>query len=150
MGKDSQREIERSSLSAATQQKFDELVALLSTERFGSDGPPKDTTFAEIEQFGHEAGRLLGRAVDAHLTAQHGEHFQGEAPCPTCETMCTFKEHPAVRKYQTTDGTIPLSEPVCHCPACQRDFFPSAYGVEDRWLLLQSQSTGVGDALRST
>jgi hypothetical protein len=31
----------------------------------------------------------------------------------------------APRTIQVRGGTIPYDEPVCHCPACRRDFFPS-------------------------
>jgi hypothetical protein len=124
---DSRNEMEKSMLSPQAQQKFDELVALLAEERYGPSGPSRDTTFAEMEQFGHQAGRMVGRAIDEHLAAQQGdEHFQ-EGFCPTCgasgESDAAEKK---TRPLQTVDGTIPLAEPACHCPTCDRDFFPSA------------------------
>ena len=126
MGMDSRNEMEKSMLSAEARQKFDELVALLAEERYGPDGPPIDTTFAEIEQFGHQAGRMVGRWLDEHLTDRHAEHFQ-EGCCPTCgasgESDVGEKK---TRPLQTVDGTIPLAEPAFHCPTCDRDFFPSA------------------------
>ena len=114
-------------LSPQAQQKFDELVALLAEERYGPGGPPINTRFAEIEQFGHQAGRMVGRSLDEHLTHQHAEHFQ-EASCPTCGAWgeSDAAENKKTRPLQTQDGTIPLAEPVCHCPTCDRDFFPSA------------------------
>ena len=131
MGMDSRNEMERSMLSPQARQRFEQLVALLAEERYGPDGPPIDTTFAEIEQFGHQAGRMLGRSLDEHLTDQHAEHFQ-EASCPTC---AGYDESDVARKkprpLQTLDGTIPLAEPVCHCPTCDRDFFPSAERTGD-------------------
>ena len=76
MGMDSRNEMERSMLSPQARQKFDELIAVLAEERYGPDGPPIDTTFAEMEQFGHQAGRMVGRAIDARLAAQQAdEHF---------------------------------------------------------------------------
>jgi len=68
MGKDSHNEMEKSMLSAEARQKFDELVALLAEERYGPDGPPVNTTFAEIEQFGHQTGRMLGRQSGQHAS----------------------------------------------------------------------------------
>jgi hypothetical protein len=50
------------------QEKLDGYVAALTATRYGPDGPPENTTFAEIEQFGHEVGRMVGRAVDQQLT----------------------------------------------------------------------------------
>ncbi len=126
MGKDSHNEMEKSMLSPEARQKFDELVALLATERYGPNGPPIDTTFAEMELFGHQAGRMLGRSLDEHLAEQHSdEHFQ-EASCPTCGPCgeSDAGENKKTRPLQTLDGKIPLTEPALHCPTCDRDFFP--------------------------
>jgi hypothetical protein len=126
MGTDSHNEMEKSMLSAEARQKFDELVALLAAERYGPKGPPIDTTFAEMEQFGHQAGRMLGRSLDEHLTGQQGdEHFQ-EASCPTCGARGTSAAARKTRPLQTLDGKISLAEPALHCPTCDRDFFPAA------------------------
>jgi hypothetical protein len=126
MGMDSRNEMEQSMLSPQARQKFEELVALLAEEQYGPDGPPLNTTFAEIEQFGHQAGRMLGRSLDEHLTHRHAEHFQ-EASCPTCgasgESEAAEKK---TRPLQTEDGKIRLAEAVFCCPRCHRDFFPSA------------------------
>ena len=131
MGMDSRNEMEKSMLSAEAQQKFDELVALLAEERYGPDGPPIDTTFAEIETFGHQAGRMLGRSLDAHLAQQHGEQFQ-EASCSTCGASGESDAGKnKTRPLQTQDGKIALGEPAFHCPRCNRDFFPSAHGTCD-------------------
>ncbi len=135
MGMDSRNE--DLTLPPLAKQKFQELVALLAETEFGPDGPSRDTDFATIERFGHQAGQMLGRAIDVHLVAQHAEHFQEES-CPTCgavtgeavgESSVLEKEKP--RPLQTQDGTIPLVEPACHCPTCDRTFFPSADCVAD-------------------
>ena len=118
-------------LNDEAQEKFDACVVALTAMRYGSEGPPENTTFAEIEEFGHEVGRLLGRAVDQRLTSQHAQQFQKAAACPTCQTVCEPQPTPAQRKIQTSDGPVPVFEPVCHCSVCHRAFFPSAYGVED-------------------
>ncbi|MHB8860921.1 MAG: hypothetical protein ACYC6N_00845 [Pirellulaceae bacterium] len=106
-------------------------VSALAACGFGPVGPPVDTTFAEIEEFGHEVGKMVARAVNEKLTNQHAVHFQGTVPCPCCGTVCPVAENPATRDIQTKDGDVPLSEPRCHCPVCNRDFFPSAYRVEN-------------------
>ena len=127
MGTDSRNEMHRWMLSAVARQKFDELVALLAAEKYGPEGPAIDTTFAEIERFGHQTGRMLGRALDEHLTHQHAEHFQ-EASCPTCGATGGLggAENTKTRPLQTDDGKVSLAEPFFHCPRCDRDFFPSA------------------------
>ncbi len=127
MGMDSRNEMEKSMLSAEARVKFDELVTLLAREKYDSGRPPIDTTFAEIEDFGHQAGRMLGRSLDEHLTLEHAEHFQ-EATCPTCAASgeSNAADNKKTRPLQTQDGKIPLAEPAFHCPTCDRDFFPSA------------------------
>ncbi len=127
MGMDSRNEMQKSMLSVEARMKFDELVTLLAREKYGPGPPPIDTTFAEIEHFGHQAGRMLGRSIDEHLTHDHAEHFQ-EASCPTCAASgeSGAADNKKTRPLQTQDGKIPLTEPVFHCPTCDRDFFPSA------------------------
>ena len=130
MGMDSRNE--DLALPPRARRKFQELVALLAETEFGPDGPSRDTDFTTIERFGHQAGQMLGRAIDVHLLARHAEHFQ-EGACPTCETAgeSNALEKTKTRPLQTQDGTIPLVEPACHCPKCNRTFFPSADRVAD-------------------
>jgi hypothetical protein len=123
MGKDARNE--DLDLTPEMKAKFDELVAMLARRGFG-ERPPRDTTFAQIEKFGHQAGRMVARAVDAHLADQHAEHFVDEEPCPTCDEKTPSKESPHALSLQTQDGEVTLHEPTCHCPRCRRDFFPSA------------------------
>ncbi len=118
-------------LNDESQKTFDECVAALTAMRYGPEGPPENTTFAEIEQFGHEVGRMMGRAVDQRLTSQHAQQFQKSAVCPTCLAECEPKLSPIKRALQTPDGPVPITEPVCHCSVCHRDFFPSTYRTED-------------------
>ncbi len=125
MSKDA-RKNEDLDLPPKVKAKFDELVAVLAQQGFGEEGPPRETTFAQIEKFGHQAGRMLGRAIDAHLATQHAEHFADEEPCPACDENIPMKESPHELPLQTQDGEVTLHEPTCHCPSCRRDFFPSA------------------------
>ena len=118
-------------LTDYAREKIGECVAALAASGFGPDGPAKDTTFMEIEDFGHEVGRMIAQGVDERLATQHAAHFQEEALCPTCGIRCAPREQPVTRSIQTTDGDVPLHEIVCHCPVCDRDFFPSADRIED-------------------
>lgn len=127
MGKEAQSVV----LDAQTQEKLGEWVSAITTMRYGPEGPPRDTTFAEIEAFGHEIGRMVGRAVDQELAHQHAKQFQKAGACPTCQTLCEPKRAPAEREIQTCDGPAAIAEPVFHCSVCNRDFFPSAYRIED-------------------
>lgn len=128
MGKEAQQAVV---LDDAVQKKFDACVAALTAMRYGPGGPPRNTTFAEIEQFGHEVGRMVGRAVDQQLTSQHAEQFQKASACPTCQTLCEPKPSAVERELQTSDGWVPIAEPVCHCSVCHRAFFPSAYRTQN-------------------
>ena len=118
-------------LTGEEEVSFMELVALLAKLGFGEQGPPLETSFAEIEQFGHRAGRMLARAIDARLAEQHARHFAGVQPCPACGEKQAPRERPHVLPLQTDDGEVGLREPAFRCPPCERDFFPSAYPVED-------------------
>ena len=113
-------------LTPVEKKVFAELVAVLARHGFGAEGPPRATTFAEIEQFGHRAGQMVARAVDARLAAQHAEHFAGAEPCPACGVRHVPRERPHELSLQTQDGAVVLSEPAFRCPPCERDFFPAA------------------------
>lgn len=129
MGKEARNE--DLELSREEQEHFDRLVALLAKRRFGEDGPPRNTTFAEIEQFGHQAGRMVARAIDSQLVSQHAAHFTDEQPCPTCNEKCPSEESPHKLPLATVDGDISLHEPNCHCSSCRRDFFPGTHRIAD-------------------
>jgi len=118
-------------LTAEANEKFSELVALLAMHGFGAAGPPRETTFAQIEQFGHQAGRMVARAVDARLVEQHAGHFAGEEPCPACGEKHLPKASPHDLGLQTEDGEVGLREPAFRCPPCERDFFPSTHPAAD-------------------
>ena len=118
-------------LSAEEQVRFGELVALLARRGFGEAGPPREATFAQIEGFGHQAGRMVARAIDARLSEQHAAHFAGEEPCPTCGETHLPKTRPHDLGLQTEDGEVQLREPAFRCPPCERDFFPSTHCIAD-------------------
>ena len=117
--------------SPAVRRKLQELAELIAEERFGEEGIPKEITFSEIEEIGHQVGQLAAGTVDQTLQQQHAEQLAEVAPCPECGLDCVI-ERPRRRSLQTRDGTVELDEPVCHCHACERDFFPSASLAETR------------------
>jgi len=116
--------------SLTVRQKLQELAELISLEQFGEEGIPKEITFSEIEEIGHQVGQLAAGAVDRSLQLRHAEHLADVEPCPQCGEACQVQQQQ--RSLQTRDGTIELDEPVCHCLACERDFFPSASLAETR------------------
>lgn len=118
-------------LSPETINKLNELIVLLAKDRYGAAGPPIETTFTEIETYGHQAGRLVAQQVDQRLAGQHAEHFQDSRPCPTCSHVCEREPEPHRLTMQTQDGSVGIDEPAFRCPTCDRDFFPSTPAASD-------------------
>ncbi len=114
--------------SGAVRRKFQELAELISQERFGEAGIPKEITFSEIEEIGHQVGRLAAGTIDQTLQLRHAEHLAEVESCPECGRGCEVERRQGA--LQTRDGTVVLDEPVCHCGACERAFFPSASAAE--------------------
>ena len=114
--------------SPAVSERIQELAALIARERFGPEGVPKDITFSEIEEIGHQAGQMVAAEVDRELVGDHQEHFADEQACPQCGQRCASQ--PSERELTTRDGTMELPESVCYCLSCRRSFFPSAGSVE--------------------
>jgi len=100
-----------------------ELARLASREKFGGQ-VPKELTWREIEEFGHQIGKLAAAEVDQALQREHAEHFDESQSCPQCGRQCGT--HVVHRELRTRDGAVDLAEPAADCPACERAFFPSA------------------------
>ena len=117
-------EARRNRWSPAVLAKMAELTQLISQEKFGDEGPPIEMTWAEIEDIGHEVGRLTATEVDQAIQRQHAQKFDGQHACPGCGRHC----EPGVkhRTLETREGPADLSEPACYCNACERSFFPRA------------------------
>jgi hypothetical protein len=117
-------EARRSRWSAAVLAKLEELAQLVSQEKYGPEGPPRELTWAEIEDLGHEFGRLAATEVDQTLQRQHAEKLDPQHACPQCGRPCRASVQS--RALETRDGPAELAEPACYCNACERSFFPSA------------------------
>jgi len=87
----------------------------------------RDERFHVLEAAGHALGRAVAQATTERLAFSRAERLSGAQPCPTCDRQCPleYRERP----LETVDGPIGLHEPVCHCSACRRDFFPSASSI---------------------
>ena len=118
-------QLSKEELASLIQHKTEELVKLVSLQKFGPDGPPRQITFSQIEDIGHEIGQATAAAVDQDLQQQHAQqHFHDDQPCPTCQQLCQVNERE--RTVLTRTGPVVLVEPICYCQACDRSFFPSA------------------------
>jgi hypothetical protein len=96
----------------------------------------QDVRFSELESAGHRLGRAVAQATTERLAFSRASRLTDPQPCPTCGRQCPLvKKH---REFETLDGPIGLNEPICHCSACRRDFFPSASSVGTGSSKLQS------------
>ena len=117
-------EARRNKWSPAVLAKMEELAELVSREKFGQGGPPLGTTWAQIEEIGHQVGQLAATEVDQKLQRQNAEQIDHVHPCPDCgaEAQPSVKH----RALQTRLGPADVAEPACYCDACRRHFFPTA------------------------
>lgn len=80
--------------------------------------------YSVIEARAHELGQQLSR----NIQQRHMGHVAAAQPllrrCPRCNKICsvTLMKRPVT----SIDGGLDLPELKGTCPACQRDFFPSA------------------------
>ena len=83
--------------------------------------------YSIIEARAHELGRQLSRQIQARQMGQIAARAAPSARCPGCGARCeTVGKR---RRVTSVDGPLTVEEPVGHCPACRRDFFPPAGGV---------------------
>jgi hypothetical protein len=78
--------------------------------------------YSVIERRAHELGQQLSRQVQELQMGVLATGQDSTARCPGCGARCE-----AVRKKRSVtsiDGPLSIEEPVSHCPACRRDFFP--------------------------
>ncbi len=108
-----------------TEQEWEIFLKVSERLGIGMGAPLKeDIRFTELEAAGHRLGRAVAQATTERLALTQAERLTGPQPCPACGRLCPLVHRQ--RPLETIDGPIELCEPVCHCPACRRDFFPSA------------------------
>jgi hypothetical protein len=84
----------------------------------------QDVRFSDFERAAHQFGRAVAQETTERLARARAERSEKASACPTCGRRCPVVHQD--RDLETVDGPIRLNEPCCHCPACDRDFFPSA------------------------
>lgn len=89
-----------------------------------------DVRFTAMEAAGHRLGRAVAQIATERMALARAERLSVPQACPTCGRRCPLVHRK--REIETIDGSVDLYEPVCHCSACRRDFFPSASGVGAR------------------
>lgn len=95
---------------------------IVANRASGEDGPDLGVDFDQMEQIAAAVSRGLARGTLDQLTRRQAEQLPGELPCPTCRKPCPVETRP--RPVVARGATVTLQEPVAHCPACRRDFFP--------------------------
>ena len=96
---------------------------LLARESF-AEGPGLGVSLADMEDIVARASRAIVAGAVETMVADQAEGLGEQAPCPGCGRMCKLKRK--ARSMAVRGGNANLDEPVGHCPACRRDFFPSA------------------------
>ena len=97
---------------------------IVARNAYGADGPGPDVDFDQMEQIAAAATAGLAAGTLEHLAEQQAQRLPDEWPCPTCQKPCPVRRRP--RQLVARGATVALHEPVAHCPACRRDFFPPA------------------------
>ncbi len=97
---------------------------IVARRAFGEQGPGLDTDFEAMEQLARAAAAGLTEGALATLLEQQAQALGEQAPCPGCGAPCAVHRQP--RTLHLPGGTLEQSEPVAHCPACRRGFFPPA------------------------
>jgi hypothetical protein len=96
---------------------------IVARRAFGDAGPGLDADLTTLEQVAAAAARGLTEGTLTTLLEQQAQALPANSPCPDCGQLCPVKQEP--RPLVSQGGTLTYREPVCHCPACRRDFFPS-------------------------
>ena len=97
---------------------------IIARRVFGDAGPTTPVDFQTLERIAAAAARGLTEGTLATLVEQQAQTLPAEQPCPDCGRLCPVGSEP--RSLTVPGGLLILSEPLCHCPDCRRDFFPPA------------------------
>jgi hypothetical protein len=110
---------------------------VVSRRAYGDDGPGLDIDYDSIESLAVDMGQAMIKGAIEEVLRTQLKRLGDHQPCPACARACPVTT--ASRTIQGRGGTIEYNEPVCHCPACRRDFFPSSPQLETRLARLLSQ-----------
>src|SRR5262249_2176374 len=100
---------------------------IVARRTFGDAGPGLDVDLLTLEEVANAAGRGLTEGTLTAVLEQQAQALPAAVPCPGCGHRCPVGREP--RPLSGRGGTLTYREPVGHCPACRRDFFPSAAGL---------------------
>lgn len=78
----------------------------------------------ELETVTYSLAQRLGCVSLTRALREVASESGTQAACPTCGKQCSVET--SERTITGMSGPLELLEPLAHCPACRRDFFPSA------------------------
>lgn len=78
----------------------------------------------DLEGVSLDLARRLGRTSLSRAVREVAAGCDTQAACPKCRR--TSPVEMTRREAKSLSGSIELLEPKAYCPACRRDFFPSA------------------------
>ena len=113
---------------------------IVTRRAFGEAGPGLDLDFDSIESLAVDMAQTLTRGTIEEILRNQFQLLGDQQPCPQCSRPCLVEKKP--RTVAVRGGTIDYEEPICHCPACRRDFFPSASQSPARLARLLSGDLG--------
>jgi hypothetical protein len=113
---------------------------VVARHAFGPDGPGLNIDLTAMEQVACAAAQGLTEGTVEHLLDQQAAQLPAPHLCPTCGRPCPVQREP--RSLTMVGAEIEYREPVCYCPSCRRDFFPSASGAAPGQPRLQSDDPG--------
>ena len=100
---------------------------IVSKRAFGDAGPGLDVDFRTFEQIATVAAQGLTEGTLELLLEQQADKITDQQPCPGCGSMCPTRPH--TRTLTTKQGQVQQHEPIAHCPACRRYFFPPPHSI---------------------
>lgn len=113
---------------------------IVARHAFGPDGPGLDVDLTAMEEVASAAAQGLTEGTVEHLLEQQADQLPAPHPCPTCGQRCPVQREP--RPLKVRGASVAHREPVCHCPSCRRDFFPSAARAASGQPRLQPDAAG--------
>jgi len=78
----------------------------------------------ELEGISESLAKRLGCVSLSRAVREVAAGCETRAVCPNCGQDCAIEMNK--REVKGVSGSIELMEPMAHCSACRRDFFPSA------------------------
>lgn len=95
---------------------------IVTRRAYGEEGPGLDLDFDSIESLAVEAAQSVTRGIIEDVLKSQFKRLGDHQPCPECSRAAPVGKAP--RTIQVRGATVEYDEPVCHCSACRRDFFP--------------------------